>query len=186
MATPAKHQFSVKDYYRMAETGVLAPESRVELIEGEIIDMSPIGPFHGSVVARLARIFNKSSNDRWVVWPQNALRLDEHSEPQPDVVLLKYSPDDYANQQPGPDDVILLVEVSDTTLAYDRDRKLSLYGRAEIPEVWIVNLADLSLEIYREPHFTGYSSKTILKAGDQAKPRAFPDVTIDVAALLKK
>src|SRR5689334_17166497 len=107
MPVQAKHRFSVKDYYRMAETGVLHPDARVELLDGEIIDMSPIGPFHGGVVARLTRLFNKFSNDRWLVWPQNSVRLDEHSEPQPDLALLKPSQDDFTGRNPGPDDVFL-------------------------------------------------------------------------------
>jgi Uma2 family endonuclease len=88
MLAPAKHRFSVKDYYRMAETGVLPPDARVELLNGEILDMSPIGPFHGGVVGRLTRLFTHLSRDRWLVWPQNPLRLADDSEPEPDVMLL--------------------------------------------------------------------------------------------------
>jgi Uma2 family endonuclease len=186
MPVQTKHRFRVKDYYRMAEVGVLEPDARVELLDGEIIDMSPIGPFHGGVVARLTRLFNKLSNDRWLVWPQNSVRLDEHSELQPDVTLLKPSPNDYLGGNPGPEDVLLLIEVSDTTLELDRERKLSAYGRAGIPEVWIVNLTEHVIEVYREPSYTGYAAKTILRAGDQAKPQAFPDVAVDVAGLLKQ
>jgi Uma2 family endonuclease len=186
MPIQAKHRFSVKDYYRMAETGVLPPDARVELLDGEIIDMSPIGPFHGGVVARLTRLFNHLANGRWLVWPQNAVRLDDHSEPQPDLALLKPSPDDYTNRQPGPDDVFLLVEVADTTLAVDRDQKLPAYGRAGIAEVWIVNLSEETIEVYREPHFTGYNSKAVLRVGDKASPLAFPDAVVGVAELLKR
>src|SRR5580658_10392061 len=119
MLAPAKHRFSVKDYYRMAETGVLRPGARVELLDGEIIDMSPIGPFHASVVIRLTRLFVLLSNGRWALSPQNPLRLTDHSEPEPDVMLLQPSPDDYANNNPQPEDVFLLVEVSDSSLAID-------------------------------------------------------------------
>src|SRR5580658_1365556 len=167
MLAPAKHRFSVKDYYRMAETGVLRPDARVELLDGEIIDMSPIGPFHGGVVARLTQLFILLSKGRWLLWPQNALRLNDHSEPQPDVILLKPSTDDYTNNNPQPEDVFLLVEVSDSSLAIDVEKKLPLYGRAGVAEVWIVNLEEEVVEIYREPHFNGYASKTILGAGEQ-------------------
>ena len=185
MPVQAKHRFNVKDYHRMAETGVLSPDARVELLDGEIIDMSPIGPFHGGVVARLTRLFNKLSNDRWLVWPQNSVRLNEHSEPQPDLALLKPSPDDYTGRHPGPDDVFLPIEIADTTLEMDREKKLPAYGRAGIVEVWIVNLNEQTIEVYRDPHFTGYN-ETVLRAGDQAAPRAFPDAIVDVAGLLKR
>ena len=170
----------------MAETGLLRPDARMELLDGKIIDMSPIGPFHGSVVSRLARLFNSVSKERWVVWPQNALNLDEFSVPQPDVVLLKPSPDIYASQNPRPDDVFLLIEISDSSLEYDRGEKLPAYGRVGIPEVWIVNLVQLTIEVYREPHFTGYANKKVCRAGDKICPAAFPDAVLDVAELLKR
>ena len=170
----------------MAETGVLRPDARVELLNGEIIDMSPIGPFHGGVTNYLIEIFTAASKGRWMTSVQNPVRLDDHSEPQPDLVLLKSSPDFYRRQHPQPADVYLLIEVSDSSLASDREAKLPAYGRAGIAEVWIVNLIDQAVEVYREPHFTGYGAKTILRAGDQAAPQAFPDVTVDVAELLKR
>src|SRR5207249_12101922 len=142
MLAPTKHRFNVEEYYRMAETGVLKPDARVELLNGEIIDMSPIGPFHGGLVNRLTRLFNKLSKGLWLVSSQNPLRLDDHSEPEPDVMLLKPATDDYTSRHPQPEDVFLLVEVSDTTLDYDRENKLPVYGSAGIAEVWIVNLVD--------------------------------------------
>jgi Uma2 family endonuclease len=186
MQVQAKHRFSVKDYYRMAETGVLRPDARVELLDGEIIDMSPIGPFHGSVTKYLTQLFTAAAKGRWITAVQDPVRLDDHSEPQPDLMLLKPIPDFYRKSHPRPEDVFLLIEVSDTTLATDRDQKLPAYGRAGIAEVWIVNLNEELIEVYREPHFTGYNSKTVLRAGDHASPRAFPDATVDVAALLKR
>ena len=102
------------------------------------------------------------------------MRLDDQSEPEPDFLLLKPSADDYTGRHPQPDDVFLLIEVSDTTLAYDREEKIPAYGRAGIAEVWIVNLNNASLEIYRDPHFTGYGSKTVLGAGDAVAPQMFP------------
>jgi Uma2 family endonuclease len=186
MVVQTKHRFSVKEYYRMAETGVLRPDARVELLNGEIIDMSPIGPFHGGLVNRLVRIFNKYSQGRWIVSAQNPLHLDDLSEPEPDVMLLKPAPDDYTSRHPQPDDVFLLIEVSDTTLDFDHEKKLPAYGRAGVAEAWIVNLNELTIEVYREPHFTGCGSKTILRAGDIVAPLAFPGTTVDVAELLKK
>jgi len=167
----------------MAETGVLRPDARVELLDGEILDMSPIGPFHGGVTKQLIRIFTATARDRWFVSVQDPVRLDDHSEPQPDVMLLKPEPDYYRRRHPRPEDVFLLVEVSDTTLATDVEVKLPLYGKAGVVEVWIINLNELTVEVYREPHFTGYGSKTILRAGDTARPISFPDLAVHVADL---
>jgi len=180
------HRFTVKEYYRMAETGVLPPGARVELLDGRILDMSPIGPFHGGVTTFLNQLFTSAAKGRWLTAVQNPVRLDDQSEPQPDLALLRPSPDFYRRRHPAADDVFLLVEVSDTSLEIDLEDKLPAYGRAGIPEVWIVNLNDQTIGVYREPHFAGYGSKAILHAGDQASPARFPDVTIDVAALLQR
>lgn len=186
MKTPALHRFSAEDYHRLAETGILAPDARVELIEGEIHDMSPIGPLHSGVTIRLNRFFTLHAKGRWTVCIQDAVRLNNYSEPEPDVLILKPAPDDYVSHHPAPDDVLLLIEVADSSLEFDRDKKLPVYARAGIGEVWIINLQESSIEVYREPHFTGYEKKTVLHAGDQACPLAFPDVAIDIAELLRK
>ena len=186
MPVQTQHRFSVTDYYRMAETGVLRPDARVELLDGRIIDMSPIGPFHGGVTDYLNEIFSAAAKGRWRTRVQNSLRLDDHSEPQPDLVLARPTPDYYRKRHPRPEDVFLLVEVSDSTLEADQENKLPAYGRAGVPEVWLVNLNELTVEIYREPHFTGYASKTVLNAGGKIFPLAFPDAVVDVAELLKR
>ncbi len=168
----------------MGETGVLPPKARVELLDGEIIDMSPIGPFHGGVVGRLIRLFAEASKGRWFVWA-SSMNLDEHSEPQPDLMLLKPSATDYTDELPAPEDILLLVEVSDSSLSYDRGRKLHAYARAGIPEVWIVNLSDEAIEIYREPGLAGYGFTETRRAGQKVSPLAFPDVQVDISSLLK-
>lgn len=170
----------------MAETGVLRPDARVELLDGRIIDMSPMGPFQGGVVKRLSRLFNLQAKGRWIISTQDPVRLDDRSEPEPDVMLLKPAADDYTSRHPQPGDVFLLIEVSDTSLDYDREEKLPAYGRAGVSEVWIVNLQDETIEVYREPHFAGYGSKTLLNAGETISPLAFPDAVVDVAELLKR
>ena len=180
------HRFSVKDYYRMAKTGVLPPGARVELLDGKIIDMSPIGPLHGGVVNRLNRIFNRHATDRWLLTVQNPVHLQDHSEPQPDLMLLKPAADDYDSRHPKPENVFLLIEVSDSTLEADREVKLPVYGRAGVAEVWIVNLVEGTLEVYREPHFTCYASARILHEGESIAPACFPDVVIKVAELLRR
>lgn len=186
MNTPALHRFSAEEYHRLGELGILSPDARVELIEGAIHDMSPIGPFHSGVTMRLNRFFQLRAKGRWVVFVQGAVRLDNYTEPEPDLMLLKPAPDDYVSHHPTPDDVFLLIEVADSTLDFDRGKKLQIYARAGISEFWIVNLKDSMIEVYREPHFTGYESRTVLKAGEKASPGAFPDAALDVAELLRK
>lgn len=186
MAVLTQHRFSVKDYYRMAETGVLSPDARVELLDGRIIDMSPIGPYHSGTVNRLSQIFQHKAQGRWMVSTQNPLHIDDYSEPEPDIMLVKPAADFYTKVHPNPADVFLLIEVADASLFYDRDDKLPAYGRADVCEVWIVNLVEQKLEVYRDPNFTGYGSKTILRLGQQAIPQAFPDLAVDVAELLKR
>jgi Uma2 family endonuclease len=185
MIARTAHRFTVDEYYRIAETGVIKPDARVELLDGQIIDMIPIGPFHGRSVRRLNRLFSKAAKDRFLIAVQDPVRLNDVSEPQPDLMLLKPKVDEY-DGHPGPDDVLLLVEVADSTLQLDRSEKIPAYGAAGIPEVWLVNLPEQKIEIYREPHFTGYTSKTVLAPGETARPSAFPDVAIDVAALLRQ
>jgi len=180
------HRFSVRDYYRMAEAGVLRHGARVELLDGRIIDMSPIGPLHGGVVNRLSRFFHRYAKDRWLVTVQNPVHLEDHFEPQPDLMLLMPAADDYDSRHPNPEDVFLLIEVSDSTLDTDREAKLPVYGRAGIAEVWIVNLINGTLEVYREPHSAGYASVQILLEGESAAPARFPDAVIEVSNLLRR
>src|ERR1041385_2773795 len=183
MNAPGLHRFNVDEYYRMAETGVLRSEARVELLDGVIHDMSPIGLRHAGVVIRLNQFFGAIARGRWLVSPQNPARVDSYSELQPDLQLLKPAPDDYMNHRPTPDDVLLLIEVADTSLAKDRKRKLPLYARSGISEAWIVNLPDRVIEVYREPHPKSYRSKTVCRPGNKVSPAAFPKVVVDVAKL---
>jgi len=169
----------------MAETGIIRAEAKVELLDGEIIDRSPIGPFHGGVTKWLAEFLVRNAKGRWIVGIQDPIRLDDYSEPQPDVSLLRPAPAGYKDRHPVPADIFLLIEVADSSLTYDRGRKLLAYARAGIPEVWIVNLSDLVIEVHRDPSPGGYASIKILRPGEKASPAAFPDVQVDIAALLK-
>lgn len=170
----------------MAETGVLRPDARVELLDGEIMDMSPIGPFHGSVTSFLITFFGEVARRRWITTAGNPVRLDNQSEPQPDLMLLKPSGDFYRNRHARPEEVFLLVEISDSSLERDQEVKLPAYARSAIAEVWIVNLNEQTIEVYREPRFASYASKTVLGPGDMASPQMFPDAKVDVAELLKR
>jgi Uma2 family endonuclease len=183
MPAAQTHRFSVEDYYRMAETGILKPDARVELIEGEIVDMMPIGPFHSGSVYRLNRLFSRLAEGRWLVASQGPLRIDQHNEPEPDLMLLRPSADDYTSAHPTPEDVFLLIEIADSSLAHDQATKLPLYARSGIEEVWILNVPQKQLEVYRQPHFLGYDSKIILQQGEAA-PAAFPDALIKVEDLV--
>ena len=183
---PAKHRFKVSEYYRMGETGVLRPDARVELLDGEIIDMSPIGPFHGGVTNHLSQIFTTTAKGRWIVTAGTPVHLDEYSEPQPDIMLVKPEADFYGRRHPEPSDVYLLIEVADSSLERDVEEKLPIYARSGIPEVWVVNLNDVTIEIYRQPDFTSYASKSVVTPGEFANPQAYPDVSIDVGDLLKR
>ena len=148
---PQRHRLTVDQYYRMAEAGIFKEDDRVELIEGEIIDMPPIGIDHAYFVNRLTSLFIQSVGLQANVSSQNPIRLNSRSEPQPDIALLRYRDDFYRHAHPRPEDIILLVEVSDTTLRYDTEVKLPLYARHEIPEVWIVDLEHQRLEVFRRP-----------------------------------
>jgi Uma2 family endonuclease len=186
MIARTAHQFTVDDYYRMAETGVIKPGARVELLDGQIIDMMPIGPLHGGTVKSLIELFSEVAKKRYLVSAQDPVRLNDRSEPQPDLMLLKPKADKYKTRHPKPEDVYLIIEVADSTLQFDREEKIPAYGAAGIAEAWLVNLPEQKIEVYREPHYTGYASKTILRPGETAHPSAFPDVTLDVAELLRQ
>jgi Uma2 family endonuclease len=180
-----EHRFTVKDYYRLAEIGVLKPDARVELLEGQVIDTPHVTPLHAGTLARLAQLFGHTA-EKWLLVVRSEVVLNEYSQLQPDLMMVEPRSDYYSNRHPGPEDVYLLVEVSDTSLTTDREVKLPAYGRAGIPEVWIVNLLEQTIEVYREPHFSGYATKTVLRTGETAQPLAFSDVAIDVGELLKR
>jgi Uma2 family endonuclease len=181
---PARRQLDVGAYYKMAEVGILTQNDHVELIGGEIIDMVPIGSTHAGKTDRLNRLFARAAADGLVlVRVQGPLRLDALNEPQPDVMLLKLRADDYQRGHPGAADVLLLVELSESSLAYDRGVKLALYARFGVPEVWIVDLPGAAIEVYREPTGDAYALKQRLSSGSLA-PVLVPGVTIDVGALL--
>jgi Uma2 family endonuclease len=148
-----RHSVTLDEYDRMVESDVFEPNSRVELIRGEIVDMPPPGPEHESSVARLHLFLGEQLRRRALVWPQgNSIGLPQsNSRPQPDITILRWRDDYYASQRPRPEDVILLVEVSDSTLKFDRGDKLRIYAEAGIVEYWVVNLVDTVVEVYGSP-----------------------------------
>ncbi|GIX47751.1 MAG: hypothetical protein KatS3mg131_1962 [Candidatus Tectimicrobiota bacterium] len=179
-----KRRFTVAEYHKMAEAGILGEDDRVELIEGEIVAMAPIGSRHAACVDRLNRLFSQRTGERAIVRVQNPVRLGEHSEPQPDVALLRPRPDFYAAEHPGPEDVLLVVEVAETSAAPDRAVKVPLYARFGIPEVWLVDLAAAQVEVYRQPAPQGYQAVETLRRGDTVAPLLLPELSLAVEALL--
>jgi Uma2 family endonuclease len=167
-------RFTVHDYHRMGEAGILHEDDRVELIEGEIVEMAAIGTRHFSCVNRLNRLLVMSVGDEAVISVQNPVRLNEHTELQPDLAVIR--PRDYRESLPEPDDVLLLIEVSDTTLAYERGLKLQLYAQAEIREVWIVNLPAETIERYTEPSSDGYQRVAQTRRGQALESTGLPGV----------
>jgi hypothetical protein len=168
----------------MAEAGIFAPECRVELVDGEIFEMSPIGPWHAGVVNRLNHRFAAGLGGRAVVHVQNPVGLDARSEPQPDLMLLRPREDFYGRAHPTPEDALLLVEVADTSLRHDRERKLPVYARAGVPEVWIVNREADAVEVFREPSPGGYHERHQRRRGEDLAPGAFPDLRLSVSDIL--
>jgi Uma2 family endonuclease len=178
-------RFTVAEYHRMGEAGILAEDDRVELLDGEIVEMTPIGPAHASVVGRLTHLFSRLAGERGLVWVRNPIDLAAaDSEPQPDVVLLNPRADFYVTAHPAPADVLLLVEVMDASAERDRRLKLPLYARAAIREVWLVDLGAERLEVHRQPEADGYRQTHLLRRGESTTIEALPDLGIRVDGIL--
>lgn len=178
-----KRQFTTQDYHQMVVAGILSEDERVELIQGEIVKMSPIGVRHASCVNRLLKLFLQSLGDRAIVAVQNPVILNNLSEPQPDVALLKPRDDFYAAGHPQPQDILLLVEVADTTIESDRAIKIPLYASSGITEVWLVDVNEQVIEVFREPTANSYQN---IQKSPQGKifVQAFADVIFAVEQIL--
>ena len=184
MAIVEPHRFTVEEFQRMGETGILTREDRVELIDGQIVRMTPIGPPHAGTVSALLMMLGPVIGDRAVLSAQSPLILDDFSEPEPDLALLKPSVDTYRQRHPRPDDVLLLIEVADTSGAYDRRVKIPLYAQAGISEYWIVDVNRRLVEVRRSPRGDGYASVEELAPGARLSPEAFPDIELEVSGIL--
>lgn len=186
MTTPAvvRKRFTTREYEQIAAAGVFAEDDRVELLEGEIVEMSPLGPLHSACVDRLNRLLQRQVKDAAIVRVQSPVRLGQHSEPQPDVSLLQPRADFYAGGHPEPEDVLLLVEVADSSLSYDRELKLPIYARAGIAEVWLVGLLPQTVEVFRAPSEDGYGEKRTARRGDVLTAINLPSIRLDVAEIL--
>lgn len=181
---PIRHLTHLDEWRRMGDAGIFPPDCRVELINGEIIEMPPIGFNHSGHVNRLNHILTRLASEKAVASAQNPVQLGDLSEPEPDFMLLKPDPDFYCTRHPNADDVLLLIEVAESSLAFDQNQKLRLYAEHGIPEYWLLNLNDQCLEVYRKPHGDVYAEKTTLYAGDSVTLSQLPDISIQVADIL--
>jgi Uma2 family endonuclease len=180
----ARRKLTIADYYRMAEAGILSDTDRVELIEGELVEMVPIGSNHHGAVNALNYMLLKAVDDRAVVSVQGPVRLDDYNEPEPDFALLKPRADFYRAAHPRPEDVLLIIEVAYSSLTYDRTVKRALYARHGIPELWIVNIAAGEIEVSRDPTGDAYTTTTLVGADGRLEPAGLPGVIISAAAVL--
>ena len=178
-----RRKFTVEQFHKMAESGILNEDDRVELIRGEIIEMAAIGTKHASCVRRLDNVLHTKLGDKVIISVQNPVGLDDSSEPQPDVVLLKPREDFYASAHPQPKDILLVIEVADSTIKYDREVKVPLYAQEGVIEVWLVDINSECVEIYREPANGIYQKVEKFSRGDLFI-QAFDDVSIRVDEML--
>ena len=179
-----RYRFSRADYHQMAKVGIIEPGARVELIDGDIVEMSPIGRRHKASVDRVNDVFAPRLHGAAIVRVQSSIVLGEYGEPEPDVVLLRFRADFYAESDETPEDVLLIVEVADSSETYDRRTKGPLYARFGIPDYWIVDLNRDLVTVYRDPTPDGYATSRVLRRGESISPLAFPELTVAVDDIL--
>ncbi|MCA1629883.1 MAG: Uma2 family endonuclease [Acidobacteria bacterium] len=179
----AKRWISAVEYERMGEAGIFPPDARLELIEGDIFEMSPIGSPHAACVDTLTLLFTELAQRRFIVRVQNPIRLDDFSEPQPDLTLLRWREDFYRGAHPTPADVLLVVEVADTTVVTDRTIKVPLYARAGVAEVWVVNIPEERVEIYTGPAGEAYQTAAESGRGERAQSPTVEGLSVSVDEL---
>jgi Uma2 family endonuclease len=178
-----RRSLTVEAYHRMGEVGIFAPGERIELIEGEVVEMAPIGSRHSGLVNRITHILVQAVRDRAVVAVQNPVRLSRISEPQPDFAVLKPRADHYQTATPLPEDVLLLIEIAETSLQYDRELKAPLYAVHAIPELWVVDVTARTLWMYRDPQAGGYTRVEKTDQPGRVRLTAAPDIEVDLGAL---
>lgn len=179
-----RRMFNVSDYYRMAAAGVFSEDDRLELVEGEILEMSPTGSRHAARVDRLNAALGRLVSGAAIVRVQSPIRLNDFSEPLPDISLLKPRDDYYERSHPTPGDVLLVVEVADTSAAYDRGVKVPLYARAGVPEVWLVDLTKGEVEVYSRPEGGAYRDVRRVPRGQRLTSAHIPSLALDAADVL--
>jgi Uma2 family endonuclease len=184
IGTVKRYRFTVDQYHRMGKARIFQPDCRVELVNGEIFEMSPIDPWHAGVVNWLTHRFITGLGGRAIVPVQNPTTVDPRSEPQSDLMLVKPRDDFYRTAHPTPEDALLVIEVANTSLPHDRRRKLPLYARTGVAEVWIVNRRADAVDIFRDPSPAGYRDQLRRGRGEHVAPSAFPDLRLSVDDIL--
>jgi Uma2 family endonuclease len=177
-------RFTISQYHQMSEAGILSENDKVELINGEIIQMSPIGRRHTACVNRLNSVFSQLLGKKVIVAVQNPILLNNLSEPEPDIALLKPRTDFYESGHPQPQDIFLLIEVADSSIEYDRDVKIPLYASSGITEVWLVDIYQQVIIVYRYPTENGYRDIQTLSRGEKLSISAFPENNLFVDDIL--
>ena len=181
---PVRHRLTVGNFHRMSESGIFNPlADRIELIEGELFEMAPIGPLHGSKTKKLNHRLSAQAGEMAIVSVQDAVVLDDLSEVYPDIALLRWQADFYAQIHPRPADVLLMIEVADSTVASDRQLKIPLYARHGIVESWLLDVQNQHLEIYRQPDVDGYRQILLPKNDESVSPIQLPELVLEVGAL---
>jgi Uma2 family endonuclease len=184
-ASIARWQFSVTDYVSMREVGILREDDNVELIDGEVRPMAPIGPFHAAITNLLVKLITQQLGDRAIVSIQNPVNLNMYSQPQPDIAVLQPRDDFYVSAHPRPDDILLVIEVADSSLEYDRSEKLPRYAQAGIPEAWIVDISKQTIEQYTSPQHERYHRMHIIPFGDRISATTIDQLVIAVQSLFR-
>ena len=178
--------WTVDEYYQMAKTGILQPDEKVELIAGQIIrNMTPQGSFHAAAITRTNRLLNQPVQPRFLVRSQLPIQLDNRSEPEPDLALVKSDPLDYDDRHPKAEDVYLIIEIADSTLKTDLTLKKQVYTEAKIPDYWVLDLAKRQLYVYRQPTEGGYQEEQILSERQSIAPLFFPDFQVKIREMLR-
>ncbi|MBV8856901.1 MAG: Uma2 family endonuclease [Acidobacteria bacterium] len=179
-----RYSFTAEEFERMGEAGILRQDARLELIEGEIYEMSPIGNAHAACVKHLNRLLQRLFDGVHTIGVQDPVRLSDFSEPQPDISLLRWRDDDYREGHPAPTDILLLIEVADTTVVKDKAVKIPLYARSGVPEAWVVNIDDEVVEVYSAPTQGSYRRVEVFGRGEEARSHTLEGLTVNVSELL--
>jgi Uma2 family endonuclease len=179
-----KYRITTAEYERMGVAGIFSPDARLELLEGSIFELPPIAPPHAAGVTRLSMLFHRLFDREFIISTQHPVRLDNYSEPQPDVALLRWRDDFYRKAHPTPADVLLVVEVADSTVETDRSYKVPLYARAGIPEAWLVNLPEERVELFADPAGGAYQVNRTFSRGEDVESHGVAGLRVGVADVL--
>jgi len=180
----SRRLFNVHEYHRMVDAGILCEDDRVELIRGEVVEMSPIGPSHSAAVLRATQALVRMVGNRAIVGVQGSIRLDENDEPQPDICFLRPKADFYASGHAGPSDIFLIVEMADSSLEYDQTVKVQLYAETGVPEYWVADIRNDRVIAYANPDKDVYRTVRTFHRGSTVAPQLLPDLSIPVDVLL--